>query len=161
MKPEKIDPQALPAEDFEWYGEPSNEPTAPKEIPDEPPLEQLHEDEWAWLVSYKFDEWVELVARPQRSITVSVGSAPRDVTRIERRKETFEFVKSMYDQGLPPDQWDGPIPFNAAKYAVLNRSCSDAQKAYLQGVASGEITPSFPDPSDEAEEHRGKPRQWS
>lgn len=139
---------------FQWFGEPTG--GAPRELKDEPPLGTLHEDDWAWLLSYKFDEWAELTLHSDRQ-----GHTPKEISELKHRKRTFEFVQSMYDQRLTPEEWTSPMPPAADRYVELYKQCSDDQKAYLEDVATGVITPSFPDPTDEAEEHRGKPRQWS
>jgi len=129
---------------FEWFGEPA-ENTEPKVLPEEPPLEQLHEDEWAWLLVYKFYEWLKIVAQ---------GNLPEDERHPEHWERAFAFVKA--NQDLPPEQWVGSMSWVIGKYVCLHKQLTEEQKAYLQDVASGEIYPDFPDPADEAEAHRGR-----
>lgn len=153
--------QTAPFADFEWYGGPPYEAAPDKEIPDEPPLGELSEDDWAWLLSYKYDEWLELNAHFRPPLGLRQGTTPKEVALFAERRRTFEFVKSLEDQGIALENWGKPMPHAVAQYVYFSKRLTEAQKEYLQGVASGEITPSFPDPSDEAEEHRGQPKQWS
>lgn len=139
--------------DWVWVGEPIEIDIEPRQI-DEPPLEQLHEDEWAWLLVYKYQEWLELNANFKPPFVRPAPRTPLEVRDAANWKSNFAFVKTMYDQGLPLSAWKGKMPHPALKYAYLDKRCSEAQRAYLQQVASGEIYPDFPDPADEAEAHR-------
>jgi hypothetical protein len=150
MAPANTDTQHIDEGGFEW--DDSLIEIKPKQLKEEPPLGELHEDDWAWLVLYKYYEWLKIVVQSR---------LPGDERQPEQWEQTFVFVKHLNDQGIPLEQWTGRMPFPAANYASLNKQLTEEQKAYLQDVATGVIYPSFPDPSDEAEEHRGKPRQWS
>ncbi|SRR5579883_236124 len=144
--------EAVEASDFEWYGPPTD--GEPRQRPAEPPLGALSADDWAWLLSYKFDEWLELTVHEVRQ-----GRTPREVSELKHRQRTFEFVQSMYDQGLTPAQWNRPMPPAADRYVELYKQLSAAQQAYLEDVGKGVIIPDFPDPAAEAEAHRSASQQ--
>jgi hypothetical protein len=78
----------------------------PRQI-DEPPLEQLHEDEWAWLLVYKYQEWLELNANFKPPFVRPAPRTPLEVRDAANWKSNFAFVKTMYDQGLPLSAWKG------------------------------------------------------